>query len=207
LPPRVALPPSPRLWRTAVAFGGGWSADRRSLGEGWSGLPYLTSGGRSASAHQEARSGSDGVAAKAVPALDLVDRGVEQPGDLRECVAALDLVVGWRPGGRRATGTSPVPETGRDAATAGAARSVRVASRVAGARGMMSSWPAATRARVLRLFAAASSFLLTRSFRAIVVNVSPRLTLCQFRALKSSGVADDRRERNTSPVPAGTFTS
>src|SRR5207244_12616625 len=38
----LRLPPSLKLRRTAVAVGGGWSADRRSLGGGWSGGPWVS---------------------------------------------------------------------------------------------------------------------------------------------------------------------
>src|SRR5215203_4661349 len=95
----------------------------------------------------------------------------------------------------------------REATAVGTARSVRAASRVAGARGMISSWPGRSRDLALRLFASATSVRETPKRRATVTSVSPFLAVYQFSAEKSAGEASASFALRRSAVPAGTFTS
>src|SRR5258708_34706199 len=80
----------------------------------------------------------------------------------------------------------------RDATAVGAARSVRAASSVAGARGMISSWPGRSRDRVVRLLASATSARETPNRRATVRSVSPLLAVYHFSAEESAGEAAAR---------------
>ena len=72
---------------------------------------------------------------------------------------------------------------------------------------MINDCPCPTRDLIDKWLASASSARLTRSFRAIVESVSPRLTVYKFSATKSSGEAEASRLENCPPVPVGTFTS
>src|SRR5438093_10759894 len=100
-----------------------------------------------------------------------------------------------------------VPLSERDATSAGAARSVREASSVVGARGIISVWPLRTRDFTDRLLASARSARLTWSLRAMVASDSPLRTVYHFSAAISPGPASARRAWNWSPVPVGTFNS
>ncbi len=95
----------------------------------------------------------------------------------------------------------------RDATAVGAARSVRAASSVAGARGMISSWPGRSRDRVVRLLASATSARETPNRRATVRSVSPLLAVYHFSAEKSAGEAAASFAVKRSAVPLGTFIS
>ena len=84
-------------------------------------------------------------AADAVPAPDLVDSGVEEPGDRTERVAALHAVHERGAGlGVSRGAIVAAPPSDRDATSDGAGRDALAESSVAGARGITSSWPART---------------------------------------------------------------
>src|SRR4051812_35438477 len=95
----------------------------------------------------------------------------------------------------------------REATADGAARSVRAASRVVGARGMISSWPGRRRDLTVRLFASATSARDTPNRRATVSSVSPFFAEYHFSAEKSAGDASASLAFRRSAVPVGTFIS
>ena len=95
----------------------------------------------------------------------------------------------------------------REATAVGAARSVRAASSVAGARGMISSWPGRRRDLTVRLFASATSARDTPNRRATVSSVSPFFAVYHLSAEKSAGEASASFAFKRSAVPFGTFTS
>src|SRR5215467_11075681 len=95
----------------------------------------------------------------------------------------------------------------RDATDVGALRSVRAASVVAGARGMISSWPERKCDLVDRLLASATSLRDTPNLRATVSRVSPCLAVYHLNVLKSAGDASASLAFTLPLVPTGTLTS
>src|SRR5205085_1638436 len=95
----------------------------------------------------------------------------------------------------------------REATAVGAARSVRAASSVAGARGIISSCPGRRRDVAVRLLASATSVRDTPKWRATVSSVSPFFAVYHLKAEKSAGEASASFAFRRSAVPAGTFIS
>src|SRR5207253_6731471 len=81
------------------------------------------------------------------------------------------------------------------------------ASRVAGARGMISSCPGRSRDFAVRLFASATSVRETPKRRATVSRVSPFFAVYHLNAEKSAGEAAASFSFRRSAVPVGTFIS
>src|SRR5262245_12871097 len=109
--------------------------------------------------------------------------------------------------GSAAAGDSAGSAMARDATADGAVRSVRAASSVDGARGIISSWPGRSRDLTDRLFASATSARDTPNLRATVRSVSPFFAVYHFSAVKSAGEASARRALSWPAVPTGTLIS
>ena len=156
---------------------------------------------------------ADVAAAQAIQAAELRHGGVEQLRDREQRVAALDPVGGdglstrWRRRGRRRDRRRTADRARARRPSARDARS-RAASSVAGARGMIRSWPGRMRELTLRVVRFGDVGAATREACARrSASVSPLLTVYQFSAPRSDAGALVSRAVSLSAVPVGTFTS
>src|SRR5262245_28016582 len=109
--------------------------------------------------------------------------------------------------GTATAGVSADAAIERDATALGAVRSVRAASSVAGARGIIGSCPGRSFDFVESVLASATSLRVTPNLRATVSSVSPFFAVYHLNALKSAGEASASRAVSLSAVPTGTLTS